>query len=186
MRWRWVAAAAAAVVAATSAAAPNGPGSRYDGPRLAFEMPARTSVKEATDVVADYALDLTLPADAPLKQTILRLLLSNGKVVDFDVEGVATAWRNARVRNRASWGVHKRREERPEITHILGRRFVRLVDELGSVLGASSQVMLCGSISAHLVCGVASGPSADAHAREALLVRILESLTVKKARPASP
>lgn len=183
MRAHLVAAAGAlSAWCAVADAAPAVAEARYDGPRLAFTIPTGTQVKDATDVAADYALELLPPGDPKVKQSTLRLLLSNNRVVDVDVEGVASAWRDARLRNRASWGVHKREKDadRSEITHVGSRRFVRFTDQMGSVLGAQRQIMLCGSISARLVCAVMSGQQANERAAEAVMLRVLETLTVKK------
>jgi hypothetical protein len=155
---------------------------RYEGPRFAFSMPGGSTVKDSTDIAADYAVDVTLPASLELPQVSIRILGSNNKVADLDVEAIGSAWRDARIRNRASWGVKKKTEERVEVTHIGSRRFVRLVDQMGSVLGASSQLMLCGSVSNRLVCGVASGMSDKLRIAEPILVRMLETITVKKPR----
>jgi hypothetical protein len=115
-----------------------------------------------------------------LPQATLRILVSNSKVLDIDVEGVASAWRDARIRNRGSWGVKKRSEDRAEITHVGARRFIRLVDQMGGMLGNSVQLMLCGSISARLACGVATSPPDKLKTVEPLLARSLETMVIKK------
>ncbi len=184
MRIRASLALLCALTGAVVAAPPRRPAAigeqRYEGPRLGFVVPAGSTVKEATDIIADHAVDVTFPAALDLPQTSVRILLSNNKVLDLDVEGVATAWRDARVRNRGSWGVKKKGEDRVEIAHVGARRFIRLVDQMGSMLGNSVQLMLCGSVSARLVCGVATTAPDRLKTVEALLVRSLETVVVKK------
>jgi len=158
-------------VASTALAADQ----RYDGPRLAFFAPAEAKIKEATDIVGDYALDVALKDGGNL-----RLILSKRSVADVDVETVAGSWREARIKNRGSWGVKKKAGERPDTMQIGGKRFVRYVDQMGSVLGSESQVMICGSVSGKLLCGIANAPKDRAHGAEAILVRLLDSATVKK------
>ncbi len=153
---------------------------RYEGPRLAFVIPAGAQVRETSDVVADYAVEVSLPSEKGQKSIPLRVLLSNNKVADSEVESAANAWRDARLRNRASWGVPKRGEARAELTHIGAHRFVRFVDQMGSVLGATRQIMVCGSMSTRMVCVVASGVSAGDRATEAALMRALETMAVNK------
>jgi hypothetical protein len=148
---------------------------RYDGPRLAFVAPADAKIREATDIVGDYALDVALKDGGTL-----RLVLSKRAVADSDVETVAGSWREARIKNRSSWGVKKKAAGRPDLMQIGGKWFVRFVDQMGSVLGNESQVMICGSVSNKLLCGIANAPKDRAHGAEAILVRLLESTTVKK------
>jgi hypothetical protein len=154
---------------------------QYEGARLGFVIPGGATVKEATDIVADYALDVTLPPALELGQVQTRILLGKDRVLDLDVDAAATAWRDARLKNRGAWGVKKKTApERGEVTHIGARRFLRLDDQVGSALGASTQVMLCGAVSARLLCGVISGPNAKIAFAEKLLSRMLETASVKK------
>jgi hypothetical protein len=151
------------------------PEQRYDGPRLSFSVPSGAKVKESPDIVDEHALDVELPGNVHL-----RLLLSSNKVTDLEAESASATWREAHLRNRGSWGVKKRSQERAEVKHVGSRRFVRMVDQMGSVLGASTQIMLCGSISARLICGMVSAPSDQVVPLEASLVHLLETIVVKR------
>jgi len=153
---------------------------RYDGPYLSFNLPADAKVIDSTDVAADRALEVKLAPGSPLAASTIFVLASSSKVNEADVEGVATAWRDARLRNRASWGVRAQGERHTEQSHVGVRRFLRFSDQIGSVLGASRQLMLCGVVSNRLVCAVASGPATSERANEALIVRLLETVQVHK------
>ncbi len=153
---------------------------RYEGSRLAFVVPAGAQVRETTDVVADYALELTLPGMRGEKPVVIRVLASNAKTLDGEVEAAASAWREARLRNRASWGVQKRGEAHAEISHVGARRVVRFADQMGSVLGPTRQLMLCASVSARLVCAVATGILSADRAIEQALTRAIETVAVAK------
>lgn len=154
----------------------------YADARLAFSMPEGTRVKVVSDIVGDYAVELAPKPGTPLERVPFRLLTSQDRVDEDDVERTASGWRTARLRNRASWGVRKRAEQRAEWTHLGGRRFVRLVDQMGSMLGAARQLMVCGAIRGHLVCGVVSAPEANAEAAEAFLDRVLATVDLPAAR----
>ncbi len=177
MRLRLAAVPALAACAVAAHGAPSE--TRYNGPRLSFSVPVGVQVREVADPAADYAVEL-VPPKGTLAQTSLRIIASQARVGDADVEIIASAWRDARLRNRASWGVRRQGETRTELAQIGSRRFVRFSDQMSSVLGAARQLMLCGSVSGRLVCGVASGPSEKEQEAEAVLVRVLETVLVHK------
>jgi hypothetical protein len=163
---------------AQALAAPSQPASsRYEGVRLAFTVPVGMKVADATDISADYALDLVPQPGSPLVNVTVRLLLSDKAVTDADSLG--KTWRSARVRNRASWGVHKNAETRSDTVQLAGRRFVRYVDEMGSRLGPAHQIMLCGLLQGHLLCGVANAPVAEEANAERVLEQVLESINLR-------
>ncbi len=102
--------------------------SHYEGARLAFTVPAGFKVADATDIIADYALDLVPAPGSALANVSLRLLLSDKSVSDADGDALAKTWRSARrFRNRASGGVKKSGDVRSESVLIGGHRFVRYV-----------------------------------------------------------
>ena len=153
---------------------------RYSGAHLSFSLPAGVMAKEATDVVADYAVEVVIPPGSPAAGAHLRFLLSTAKYGDNDVEAGANAWRDARLNNRASWGVRSRGERRAEVGHIGARRTVRLIDQMGSMLGASRQTMVCASISSKMVCGVLDGPTETETPGLAIMTHAFETLSVVK------
>jgi hypothetical protein len=153
---------------------------RYDGARLAFPIAAGTQVKDASDVSADYALDLVARPGSPLERVPMRLLLDDKAITDAEVESAAAAVRNARLRNRASWGVKKSAAGASQWQQVGGHRVVRLADAMGSVLGAARQILLCGAFDGHLVCGVASAPSDSEAAAQSFLEDVLAGLSVKR------
>jgi hypothetical protein len=174
-----------ALVSAPALAAPKGAplaSPHYEGARLAFTVPAGMKVADATDIIADYALDLVPQPGSALANVSLRLLLSDKTVSDADGDALAKTWRSARVRNRASWGVKKSGDVRNESVQIGGHRFVRFVDEMGSRLGPARQIMLCGSVQGRLLCGVANASGADEKAAETTLTGVLSGVSLRKAR----
>jgi hypothetical protein len=168
------------LVSTPALAAPPAAASRYEGARLAFAVPAAMKVVDATDIIADYALDLVPQPGSSLANVSLRLLLSDKSVSDADGDALGKTWRSARVRNRASWGVKKSGDVHSETVTIGIRRFVRYVDEMGSRLGPAHQIMLCTVLQGRLLCGVANAAAADEKAAEATLTGVLASLSLRK------
>jgi hypothetical protein len=148
---------------------------RWDGPLLSFAHPRELTAASATDVNAEIAV--TVSSTGLLSATVLA---SERRVTDADALQLADKWHSARVKNRAAWGMRANGGPPAETIRIGERRFQRFRDRIGSVLGPSEQTMVCGLISAHLVCVVVSAPQAERERADALAAQILDSVVIKK------
>jgi len=160
------------LVGGVALAAPDG--QRFDGARCSFTVPAGSKVTEGTDVVAEHAYDVEVPG-LPGRAHVL---FGDGKATDGELESLAAAWRDKRLRNRASWGVHASGDHRVRSVQVNGRRGVELTDDLTTTFGGR-QVMICYPTSGHLACASASGPPEQEHSLEELLTRMLASLRLR-------
>jgi hypothetical protein len=148
---------------------------RWDGPLLSFAHPRQLSAASSSDTNAEVAVSLS--GAGLLSATVLA---GERRVADADAAALADKWHSARVKNRAAWGMRANGGPPAETVRIGERRFQRFRDRIGSVLGPSEQTMVCGTISAHLVCVVVSAPASERDHADALAAQILESVTIKK------
>ena len=160
------------LLSSVALAAPDG--QRFDGARCSFTVPSGSKVTDGTDVAAEHAYDVEVPG----LPGHAHLFFGDGRTTDGDVEAMATAWRDKRLRNRASWGVHASGDHRVRSVQVNGRRGVALTDDLTTTFGGR-QVMVCYATAGRLACAAASGRPEREHAIEDLLTRMLASLRLR-------
>ncbi len=148
---------------------------RYEGALFHFSYPAAASAATGADPSADVAVTVTLPDG--ITATVLG---SDKRVSDGELESLATAWHDARIKNRAAWGMKTRGGPPRDSVRIGERRWLRWRDRIGSVLGAQEQTMTCGTVGGHLGCVVVSAPAKERERGDAVAAEILSSLGFKK------
>jgi hypothetical protein len=146
---------------------------RYEGPFFQFDYPGGASAKEAADVSADAAV-----AVRDKEGVVTAVVLAAAKRIgDGELEGTATSWHGARVKNRAAWGMKPDGGPPRENVRVGQRRCVRWRDRIGSVLGTQEQTMTCASFGGHLACVVVSAPLDQRSTADALTASLLGSLS---------
>ena len=170
-----IARALVALLALAGVAAAEG-AQRFEGTLFSFSYPSSAATAPGSDPSADVAVTVTL-AGGTATATVMG---ASKKVADGEVENEATAWHGARIKNRAAWGMKAGGGPPRDSVRIGDKRWLRWRDRIGSMLGAQEQTMTCGSVSAHLVCGVVSAPIKERERGDALAAQILSTLAVRK------
>lgn len=168
-----LAGAALAVVLVAARAQARGDTKRYDGALLSFAYPADATAEAGTDPSADVAVVVR-------HDDVSATVIASSKRIDGDVEDTAEKWHNARIRNRAAWGVKPSGGPPRDVVRVGERRWIRWRDRIGSVLGAQEQTMTCAPIAGHLACVVASAPVKKREPADALAAQILTTLSIKR------
>jgi hypothetical protein len=164
-----------AAVALGSAAAYADGTQRFEGKLFSFSYPSAATTAPGTDPSADVAVTVALPGGISAS-----VIGGEKKISDGEVENLASAWHTARIKNRAAWGMKAAGGPPHESVRIGERHWLRWRDRIGSVLGAQEQTMTCGSVSAHLVCVVASAPQKERERADAVAAHILSTLAVRR------
>jgi len=148
---------------------------RYEGPLVHFSYAANATAAPGADPSADVAVTVTYP-----NGIVATVLGSEKKVADGELEGLATTWHAARIKNRAAWGMKAGGGPPRDSVRVGDKRWLRWRDRIGSVLGAQEQTMTCGAVSGRLGCVVVSAPQKERERGDAIAAAILGSLSIKK------
>ncbi len=169
-----VALALAGVVAVAVRAHARGESKRYDGALFSFAYPADASAESGTDPSADVAVVVR-------RDDVSATVIASAKRVgEGELDDLADKWHNARIRNRAAWGVKPSGGPPRDTVRVGDRHWMRWRDRIGSVLGAQEQTMTCGAVSAHLVCVIVYAPQKERERGDVLASQILSSLSIRK------
>ena len=148
---------------------------RYEGSLVSFSYPAAGAVTPGADPNADVALTVTLP-----NGIVATVLASAKKVAPNLLNATADAWHDARLKNRAAWGMKPHGGPPPEDIGRDGNKRWRWRDRIGSVLGAQEQTMTCGPVAGHMGCVVVSAPQKERERADAIASQILSSMSIRK------
>lgn len=147
---------------------------RYDGALFSFAYPADASVEPGTDPSADVAVVVRRD------DVSATVIASSRRVADGDLEELADKWHNARIRNRAAWGMKPSGGPPRDDIRVGARHWMRWRDAIRSMLGPQEQSMTCGAVGGHLACVVASAPVKKRDVADALAAQLLTTLSMKR------
>jgi hypothetical protein len=162
------------VVAVVARVHARGETRRYDGALFSFDYPADMTAETGTDPSADIAVVVRRD------DVSATVAASSKRVGEAELEELADKWHNARIRNRAAWGVKPSGGPPRDTVRVGERRWMRWRDRIGSVLGAQEQTMTCGAVAGHLACVIASAPVKKREQADALAAQLLTSLRIHR------